>query len=115
MRWMLMILVLSLVGCGTTPPQKSPPVTVTVTITMPNGQPGKNLTLLMLPETAAQVQGVGKTDSHGKTQVQLTPGKYTFVFESPPNTVPKKYHSNDTANAVSVDAATKELNLKLDN
>ena len=104
-----------LVGCSSKPPQKDEPVNVTVTVTLPNGQPGKDLTLLMLPATSDQLQGGGKTDANGKVQTKLTPGKYTFAFDNAPTTVPKKYHNNDAANAVEVTTSTQDLALKLTN
>ena len=104
-----------LVGCSSTPPQKATPVEVTVTVTLPNGQPGKDLTLLMLSTSADQMQGIGKTDATGKARVQLTPGKYTFAFDNAPTTVPQKYHTNNEAHAVDVQSTTKELALKLTN
>src|SRR5215207_1512990 len=104
-----------LVGCSSTPPQKAESVQVTVTVTLPNGQPGKDLTLLMLPRSADQVQGVGKTDATGKAQVQLTPGKYTYAFDNTPAAVPTKYHANNEANSVEVQSTTKDLAIKLTN
>lgn len=104
-----------LVGCSSAPPLKAESVTVTVTVTLPNGQPGKDLTLLMLPATSDQVQGGGKTDANGKVQTKLTPGKYTFAFDNTPAGVPKKYHNNDAANAVDITTSTQDLALKLTN
>ena len=104
-----------LVGCSSAPPNKAEPVDVTVTVTLPNGQPGKDLTLMMLPTSGDQIQGGGKTDAGGKAQTKLTPGKYTFAFDNAPAAVPKKYHSNDAANAVEVSSGTKDLAIKLTN
>ena len=104
-----------LVGCSSTPPQKAEPVTVTVTVTLPNGQPGKDLNLMLLPATSDQLQGGGKTDEKGKVQTKLTPGKYTFAFDNTPAGVPKKYHNNDAANSVEVTSSTQDLALKLTN
>lgn len=103
------------VGCSSTPPQKAAPVDVTVTVTLPNGQPGKDLILMMLPATADQIQGGGKTDATGKVATKLTPGKYTYAFDNTPVGVPVKYHSNNAANAVEVTADTKDLAIKLTN
>lgn len=102
-------------GCSSTPPQKAEPIDVTITVTLPNGQPGKDLTLMMLPATADQIQGGGKTDEKGRVQAKLTPGKYTYAFDNTPAGVPKKYHTNDAANAVDVPTGTKDLALKLTN
>jgi uncharacterized protein YgiM (DUF1202 family) len=104
-----------LVGCSSPPPQKAEPVNVTVTVTLPNGQPGKDLNLLLLPATSDQLQGGGKTGANGKVQTKLTPGKYTFAFDNAPAEVPKKYHNNDAANTVEVTTATQDLALKLTN
>ncbi|MFM8272144.1 MAG: hypothetical protein ACKODX_07385, partial [Gemmata sp.] len=96
------LLALLLSGCSSTPPNKVEPVTVTITVKLPNGQPGPELTLLLLPTSENQVQGGGRTDAAGKVQSRLTPGKYTIAFDAPPASVPDKYHSNDSANAVQV-------------
>lgn len=104
-----------LVGCSSAPAQKATPVEVTVTVTLPNGQPGRDLTLLLLPTSVDQMQGVGKTDASGKAKAQLTPGKYTFAFDNAPTTVPQKYHTNNAAHSVDVQSTTKELAIKLTN
>lgn len=114
MRSSVFALAFALVGCSSTPAQKAAPVEVGVTVTLPNGQPGRDLTVLLLPTSADQLQGVGRTDASGRTRVQLTPGKYTFAFDGDPKAVPAKYHTNCEANGVEVLATTTELALKLD-
>ncbi len=104
-----------LVGCSSTPPQKAEPVNVTITVTLPNGQPGKALTLMMLPVSSNQLQGGGTTDANGKVKTKLTPGKYTFAFDNTPAAVPAKYHNNNEAHTVEVTTATADLAIKLTN
>lgn len=102
-------------GCGGETPTKKPePIDVTVAVTLPKGQPGKDLLLMVLPTSADQLQGGGKTDTEGKVKTKLTPGKYTYSFENPPASVPQKYHSNNAAHTLEVKADTKELAIKLD-
>lgn len=104
-----------LAGCSSTPPNKPEPIEATVTVTLPNGQPGGNLNLLLLPTSADQIQGGGKTDAKGKAKIKLTPGKYTFAFDGPPASVPKKYHNNDAANSLEVTTASTNIEIKLTN
>jgi hypothetical protein len=103
-----------LAGCSSTPPAKTEPIEATVTVTLPNGQPGGGLALMMLPTSSDQIQGGGKTDAKGKVKTKLTPGKYTFAFDGPPATVPKKYHSNDAANSIDVTPTSTNIELKLE-
>ena len=101
-------------GCSSsTPPNKSEPVDVTVTVTLSKGQPGRNLQLMLLPTDSMQMQGGGKTDAAGKLKTKLTPGKYTFAFDGDPAGLPKKYHSNNAAHEVVVQANATELAIKL--
>lgn len=104
-----------LTGCSSTPPAKPEPVETTVTVTLPNGKPGADLNLLMLPGSTDQNQGGGKTDANGKVKTKLTPGKYTVVFDNAPAAVPKKYHSNDPTNTVDVPATGGDIAVKLTN
>lgn len=104
-----------LAGCSSTPPAKPEPIEATVTVTMPNGQAGRDLQLMMLPTSSAQIQGGGKTDAKGTVKTKLTPGKYTFAFDTPPASVPKKYHTNDAANSIDVTAADTNIVIKLAN
>lgn len=108
-------LLVLIAGCSSTPPQKAEPVDVTVTVTLPNGQPGGGLNLMLLPTSAAQIQGGGKADAAGKVATKLTPGKYTYAFDGDPKAVPAKYHTNNEAHAVEVTTETKTLDLKLTN
>lgn len=102
-------------GCSSQPPQKAEPVDVTITVTLPNGQPGKDLSLLMLPTSSGQMQGGGRTDASGKVKSKLTAGKYTFAFDNPPASVPAKYHSNNEAHTVEVPATGGDIAVKLAN
>lgn len=102
-------------GCSSQPPKKAEPVDVTITVTLPSGQPGKDLSLLMLPTSSDQMQGGGRTDASGKAKAKLTPGKYTFAFDNPPAAVPAKYHSNNQTHTVEVPATGGDVAIKLTN
>jgi hypothetical protein len=107
-----------LVGCSSKPATKSDPVDVTLTVTLPNGQPAKDVTLNVFPTSSNQMQGGGKLDASGKVTTKLLPGKHTFSIEGPPAAmaaVPKKYHSNSEDNSVEIQSTTKDLAIKLTN
>lgn len=104
-----------LAGCSSTPPAKPDPVDVTATVTLPNGQPGKDLTLMILPTNADQMQGGGKTDASGKVKTKVPPGKYTVSFDGNPAAVPKKYHTNNEANTIDIPAGGGNVEIKLTN
>jgi hypothetical protein len=106
---------LLLAGCSSAPPNKPEPIEVTVTVTLPNGQPGRDLQLMMLPTSSEQMQGGGKTDAKGTVKTKITPGKYTYAFDGAPASVPKKYHSNDAANSIDVTPTSTSIELKLAN
>jgi hypothetical protein len=105
-----------LVGCSSAPPARTEAVDVTVAVTLPNGQPAKDVTLNLFPTSSEQVQTGGKTDASGKVSTKAVPGKYTFGFEGNPASVPKKYHSNDAAHVIEVPTGgSKDLTIKLTN
>lgn len=101
------------VGCSGSPPAKSDPIEVTVSVTLPKGQPASNLQLMLLPSSSSQLQGGGKTDASGKVKTKLTPGKYTYSFDGNPAAAPKKYHTNSADHSVEVTSTTTELEIKL--
>ena len=108
-----------LVGCSSTPPQKAPPVEVKGTVTLPSGQPAKDVTLNFLPHTADQTQGGTKLAAGGKFALKLVPGKYNVNFEGSPaamQAIPTKYHSNNPDNAIEIPApGASDLAIKLTN
>lgn len=104
-----------LAGCSSAPPNKPEPVDVTVTVTLPNGQPGGGLNLMLLPTSSEQMQGGGRTDNSGKVKAKAVPGKHTFSFDGAPASVPKKYHTNDASHTVDVPPTGGDIAIKLTN
>lgn len=106
-------------GCSSAPPAKPEPIDVTLTVTLPGGQPGRDLTVNCFPTEASQMQGGGKTDAGGKVTAKLTPGKYTFAVEGTAaalKAVPAKYQQNDAAHSFQVPATgPAAVALKIDN
>lgn len=105
-----------LVGCSMTPPKKPDPVDVTITVSLPNGQPARGVTLNLLPTTTNQMQSGGKTDAAGKVKAKAMPGKHTFSLEgsgSAIQAVPTKYQQNDAANTLDVPSGGGDIAIKL--
>jgi hypothetical protein len=115
----LFVLVAALLtGCSSAPPPRPEATEVTITVTLPNGQPAKDVTLNVLPTSIDQVQGGGKTDASGKVNTKLVPGKYSFSLEGSATAmaaVPQKYHTNNQANTVEIAAGVKDVAIKLSN
>lgn len=111
----LALLVGLIVGCSSTPPQKPAPVDVNGTVTLPNGQPAKDVTISFFPTTNEQIQGNAKIGADGKFSLKMNPGKYTFGFEGRSiKTLPEKYHSNRAEHAVEIPASgVTDLAIKL--
>lgn len=101
-----------LAGCSSTPPQKAEPVDVSGTVTLPSGKPATDITVTFLPTSSSQIQAWGKV-TNGKYAVKLTPGKYSYMIESP--TVPKKYQESNAEHALEVPAAGGSVDIKLTN
>lgn len=104
-------------GCSSSPPLKSDPVDVTLTVVGPTGQPVKDVILNCFPTNSNQSPGGGKLDANGKVATKLITGKYTFGFEGQPagmKAIPAKYHQNDAANSFEV-TGPGNIELKLTN
>lgn len=112
------LVVALLTGCSSAPPPRAEATEVSITVTLPNGQPARDVTLNVLPTSTEQAQGGGKTDAGGKVTTRLVPGKYTFSLEGPAAAmaaVPQKYLTNNQAHTVDIEAGVKSVAIKLTN